>query len=287
VAASFGCSTENTAGIVECLKTQPVDAIQNASLHLLEGGAVGAVMYYTPVIDNLHIPKHPRQILNERVPAPDSTDIFGTFISGYMADDAAFFLITQPQLLNATFNYTLVSKLVMGPMAAEHKDCPQNVPVKVKLILDQYNLTESSSPRELRKGFYKISTDMMFGLSTMAESILYASKGGNNQMYLVSYDPDFMELGAFHFLEVLHMFRGPLDVLLKEKMSDSMTKSLYDYFRHVAHTGRASGSCFGADGNYQELNQQTEWVNQKQNFGPLLEFWQKLSALPCPPVAPN
>ena len=45
---------------------------------------------------------------------------------------------------------------------------------------------------------------------------------------------------------------------------------------------RAEGPSFGTSGNYQELNQQAQWVNKQADFRPLLEFWKSVRALPCP-----
>ncbi|OQV12653.1 hypothetical protein BV898_13062 [Hypsibius exemplaris] len=101
-------------------------------------------------------------------------------------------------------------------------------------------------------------------------------------MYLISYDSGFRNLGSFHVMEILHLFRGKLDQFMGVRMSDPLTKSLHDFFRQIAHNGRADGPSFGNEGNYFELNQQAEWELKKRAFGPLLQFWKDLNKLPCP-----
>ncbi|OQV14540.1 putative Neuroligin-4, X-linked [Hypsibius exemplaris] len=275
------CPIDTSAGVIACLKNRTVEQILNASHHVLE--KAGMVMHYAPVIDGHHIPKAPAQIIRDRGTSP-STGRVGTFISGYLREDSAFFLLLTPHLLNATFNITIVNQLLLGyPIANGAAACPQALPGNLQLIHEFYGITEATSPEDLRQLYYKISTHAMFGVGSIDESKLYsAHPGSTDQLYLISVDSNYRDLGAFHFLDILHLFRGKFDVLLKEKMNDAFTQAMHQFFRQVAYDGRADGPSFGNDGNYLELNEQAKWVPKKQDFAPLLAFWRGLAEKPCP-----
>ncbi|GAV06133.1 hypothetical protein RvY_16164 [Ramazzottius varieornatus] len=99
---------------------------------------------------------------------------------------------------------------------------------------------------------------------------------GANQMFLLSYDPGFKRFGAFHAMEVFHLFRGEFDLFLKEKTSNAVSKTLHDNVHQIAYTGRHEGPFFGPDGNYHELTQDGKFVNKRADFSGKLRLLEDI-----------
>ncbi|GAU91740.1 hypothetical protein RvY_03940 [Ramazzottius varieornatus] len=275
LAASLGCSNATTAEAVACLKGMQYEVLLNGTKALEDKTDKAQMgMHFTPVVDGSHIAKLPADILLERAAKEDksSEENAGKLITGYLREDAAMFtLFIAPQALldNATHNYSSALKmLTMHSIGMTKGKCPPDVVAKnAKAAFDFYKISESVTSDEALNAYHMIASDLMFGVSAMKESMMYANISEKaNQMFLITFNPGFRRLGAFHFMEVLHLFRGVLDAMMKEKMSEAFTKTISDYVHQIVYNGHYDGPFFGREGNYQEIDQDSKVVNKKIEF---------------------
>ncbi|OQV19536.1 putative Neuroligin-1 [Hypsibius exemplaris] len=284
LAADLGCPTSTvSAEIVQCLKKQPVDRVLSSSLSATVTGGIKRMFAFAPVVDGIHVPKAPIEVLRERANRPKSAKPVGRFIAGYLKDDSSVFLEPSPSSL-ATLNITLASQILSGILQWAYRTpiCLATDYTQLQGVFEFYNISQSSSDVQLRQGISEITTDVAFGIGTLKESQIYAGEtDSDNQMYFISYSADSKAYGAFHTLDTMHMFRGQMDRFLEGNLSEALTTSMHNFIRQIVHEGKATGHAYGVEGHYRELNQQIEWTERKRNSTDMLLFWDRFSASPC------
>ncbi|GAU87469.1 hypothetical protein RvY_00304 [Ramazzottius varieornatus] len=274
LAKKLRCPTNTNQAMVDCIKTVSVDRI------LKHATGKDATTNFVPVIDGVHIAKHPEQILKDRAKRPGSGKS-ANFITGYMKEDMAYMLwLIMPQMMSDSFPYSHNMMLTtLTTYIAIRTGCPLYAPIAVLKLESFYKIKKGMSNREYREILVEIFTDAEFAVATLKEANLYASIAPKtNQMYRISTDLDFHNLKAFHTMDVLHLFRGNLDAFMGPKTSDAVTASLHAFLRQVAHTGRSTGPSVGRNAEIHDLNQAATWVKDKDNLRKL-SFWRNLT--PC------
>ncbi|XP_055352528.1 neuroligin-1-like isoform X2 [Paramacrobiotus metropolitanus] len=205
VAQKAGCPTGSSLELVNCLKQLPLDDLLRHSAY----DGVSPTLPYAFVVDGEHIPDVPIRSLQA---GAGSATRAPHVLTGYLREDTSFLLqgiepelndpskpVTMDQLRNIVARRYLPTK--EGGLA----QCQTPDPAVINRILQRYNITSTTNRDDTIWKFFHLATDSQFGHQAVRESLLYANGTGTSQLYRIDYDPG-MGLGAFHTLEIMHMF---------------------------------------------------------------------------------
>ncbi|XP_055354055.1 liver carboxylesterase 1-like [Paramacrobiotus metropolitanus] len=274
VAKELGCLNASQAEVVQCLKDAPMEKLLKVTEFI--GKNFTMWFMFAPVIDGEHVTEPPAQMISKQKQSESKRE--GTFITGFLREDSSLLMMLAQRdlfLPNSTFDFHVAKKIVTDNARLMH---PCNLTDTVEQILRYYKLAENDDrPTTMRKT-YHIVTDLTFGFPAIQEARVYANRSFSsevhNQLYRISYDPNYNGLGSFHGLDLILLFHGPIKVLMANHTVDNeIIDNFRNMFHQVAHNGHLEGPNAGA--GYVEFGQSGKWETGTEDFNDLSQFWTK------------
>ncbi|GAU91996.1 hypothetical protein RvY_04148 [Ramazzottius varieornatus] len=236
LAGNLGCPNTTSAEAVSCLKALPYETLLNGTLPLEKG--VGLARKALEELDTCSPKTSARSLL----------------------------ILTLP-LTTPVADGLHLTKLPEDILRARAGAPDKSSEKKRANIVSGY----------LREDAALYTLNLMFGVSAMKESMLYAHISDDaNQMFLISYDIEFKRMGAFHCMQIHHLFRGSCHAFLKAIASEAVSEALTDHVHLIVYTGRYEGPYFGQEGHYHELTQDGNFVNKKADFAAKVRLLEDL-----------
>ncbi|XP_055354066.1 acetylcholinesterase-like [Paramacrobiotus metropolitanus] len=272
----LGCPVnQGTASMAQCIEEAPFEKILNVSTGI--GKNITMQFLFAPVVDGEQLSDKPAQM----IPKQENSDSKANFITGFLREDSSLILAMMNRDLfapNATFNHETAKKLVSNAIRLLS---PCDLSDTVEQVLEQYKIVESDERRDLIRKVYHVTTDLKFGFPAIQEALLYANRTFSssvpNQLYRISYDPQYQGLGSFHVLDVVLLFSGQLKALLaNQTVDDQVVADFREMFRQVAHTGRIDGPDVGTEVKYMEFGQSGKWETGTDDFRGTVNFWSNI-----------
>ncbi|XP_055338173.1 carboxylesterase 1E-like [Paramacrobiotus metropolitanus] len=288
LASKAGCPVASSSQLVACLKRIPTQTLLAAAKGFAEPPAKNLCPYGI-VKDGVHLKDAPLRALE----AVARTSGGGpNHVTGYLREDYSLLLsITNPEFLDPRTPLTLnvIRDLVANQFILNQggPKCAEPNYALAQDIMNYYNFSATDSRAVTLNKLFHLTTDSVFAYPAAKESLLYANAARtrptgspSNQLYMISYNPNFNGLGAYHGFDLPNVFFPALQTP-GLPMNPRLITSMRQLLRQIAYNGRMNAPDFGQNGQYMELGQSAQWQPGTYNHFPMIQFWDAVSKTPC------
>ncbi|XP_055354278.1 bile salt-activated lipase-like [Paramacrobiotus metropolitanus] len=278
LANAVGCGNfKDSHEVVACLQRVPVQLLLNKSAGFQQHSQ--AFSRYAMVIDGYHIPQEPLKSISA-FPGRETKDSEPSYLSGYLSEDSSAVLQTSnPELFNISEVLTTETiKQIIGAQFLPGAVCPSSEASLSESVMQQYNINANLNKSDILLAFVHVATDFSFGQPSATEVMLYGLAGISSHLYRISYDSQYMNLGAFHGMELGYLFGTPVKGIYNITLNESVSTNLLGALRAFVHTGYLGDSVFAARGSVRELSASGRWQKAATGIADMVQFWHTLTA---------